>query len=195
MTNREGDEGGAHWDATRQNTADITELKTSVASIEAGVAGLQNQVSAGFAGITQQMSVVTREKPPINWVAIGAVLLSLVVMFGTFFQNNTMAQQRENDLRFDHISSGMSSLSTETNRWLKANTDRMSEDDHRERSDAAARGSQTARLTALEKNFAHMRGESHQNHQRAMELLMDLRADLERGGTNRVVTTPNNTGR
>jgi hypothetical protein len=146
-----------HWSLTRQNaddhrknSAEITEVKEGVARLDAAMIGLGDQMRAGFHTMNQSLVIANTPKAPVQWWAIAAVGVSVIVAFTSFFGMQAESAQREDDLRFKHV-----------NETLTHIIDDMSSDNSRERADAREQGRHEADLETLAEQFVHMDERAH----------------------------------
>jgi hypothetical protein len=135
-----------HWAMTRQNTDDISEVKEGVARLDAGMTGLGDQMRAGFHTMNQSLALANREKPPVQWWAMGSLLLAMILAFGYFFTQATAAGQREDDLRFKYVATQQNEMRA----WMASQKAHMDADNDRERTDAHSQGMHDAKLRSLE---------------------------------------------
>lgn len=95
-----------HWEQTQKHGQDISELKAGQARLEVGVNHLGSRLESGFNSLQSTLSERTQPHPPVPWVQISGLVISMILVLGsvlTFgFGQITASQQRENDLRFTH---------------------------------------------------------------------------------------------
>ena len=135
-------ESDFHWQQIQQHSTEISELKAGQARLEVGMTSLNREVQAGFSGLQSTILERTKEKPGVNWVQVAALVatitLGLTGVLGGGFGIITSNMQREGDQRFEVITDALVVI-----------TNRMSEDDVRERNDAYRDGIRDAKFLAL----------------------------------------------
>ena len=195
-----------HFELTRQNMRDISEMQREVAGLTSEVESMSHAMGQSFSSLRDQISslssqILAQSQQKAPWPAIGGLILTIVIIFGSVFawlfsnQGDQTYQaistmHREIDNRFDGLSQRESDLrillegeKVRVQGVFNDIYDRFAVDDAREQKDLYDKGYAEAQFNDLQKELHHLDEKLHNRHDRDEDWKQEIQQRLSSAET------------